>query len=74
MLLFVLANLLPYYGRTFMPGAADALNRIGFPFMFWEEGGFSYTHRFIRLAFWSDVAIAAFFSILGGVLFVRSVR
>lgn len=42
LLVFGIVNGISYYVRTDIVGAADAIRRVGFPFLVWEEGGFAY--------------------------------
>lgn len=73
-LAFGIANVISYYVRTDMSRAADAIRRGGFPFLVWEEGGFSYRHHFSYAAFWGDLAVAVCVSIVAGVLVWRVAR
>jgi hypothetical protein len=72
LLAFGVANVISYYVRTDMPGAADAIRRVGFPFLVWEEGGIAYRYRFSQAALWGDVTVAVCASAAAGV-FVRRV-
>lgn len=65
------ANVISYYVRTDMPGAADAIRRAGFPFLIWEEGGISYRYHFSHAALWGDIAVALCASAAAGVLVHR---
>ena len=67
LLAFGVANVISYYVRTDMPGAADAIRRAGFPFLVWEEGGFAYRYHFSHAALWGDIALAVCASAAAGV-------
>ena len=71
LLAFGVANVISYYVRTDMPGAADAIRRAGFPFLVWEEGGFVYRYHFSHVALLGNIAIAVCLGSVVGVLFSR---
>lgn len=45
---------------------ADDIRRAGFPWLFWEEGGFAYRANFYRAAFLADLSLALVISLLAG--------
>ena len=71
---FGLANVISYFVRTDAPGAADAIRRVGFPFLVWEEGGFSHRHYFSYTALLADVVVAVCVGACVGVVACRVVR
>jgi hypothetical protein len=74
LLIFGIANALSYYVRTDMPGAADAIRRVGFPFLVLEEGGFAYRYHFNHAALWANIGLAIFLGVGAGVLLWRVAR
>ena len=74
LLAFGVTNVISYYVRTDMPGAADAIRRAGFPFLVWEEGGFAYRYHFSHAALWGNIAVALCLSSTAAVLVWRVSR
>ncbi len=62
-----LANVISYYVGTDAPGAADAIRRVGYPFLVWEEGGFAYRYHFSRAALLGNIAVAVCLGSVAGV-------
>ena len=59
--LFLIANILSYFVRSSGHGLQkvnDGIKAVGFPFMAYEEGGFSYRRNFFVLAFVANTALA----------------
>ncbi len=52
-------------------GCADDIRRAGFPFLFWEEGGFAYRSIFYPLILVADLALALGVSALAGFITQR---
>jgi hypothetical protein len=74
--LFVGANVISYFVFSDGHGVGtvyDGIQRAGFPWLFWERGGFVYRHTFSTVAFAADLAVAVVAGILVSVLY-RSVR
>jgi hypothetical protein len=73
-LVFVALNLLAAHLRSDcglpailgLAACADDIRRAGFPFLFWEEGGFAYRSNFYLTAFLADIALALILSLLAG--------
>jgi len=74
LLAFGVANVVSYFVRTDMPGAADAIRRAGFPLLVWEEGGFAYRYSFSHAALWANIGVAVAVSAIAGVLMRRVAR
>jgi hypothetical protein len=65
--LFVVANAISYFVLSDGHGVGivnDGMQRAGFPWLFWERGGFVYRHTFRSATFAADVGVAS----VGGVL------
>jgi len=63
------------FGSLLSPSSVrDGIERVGFPFCFWEAGGFSGGRYFNRLAFFADVAIAIAVGGMSGLCASRTVR
>jgi hypothetical protein len=56
-------GLLGVLGRA---GCADDISRVGFPLVFWEDGGFAYRHVFSIGALAADIAIGVVLSVAAG--------
>ena len=41
-----------------LPGGHDVIRRLGFPMVFWEQGGFAYRYSSSVVALLADVAVA----------------
>ncbi len=63
---FGVANFVSYYVRSDELGAADAIRRVGFPFLVWEAGGFAYRSHFSFAGLCGNIAIAFCLSALAG--------
>lgn len=74
LVLFGLLNLLAAHFRSDcglpavlgFSACADDIRRAGFPFLFWEEGGFAYRSNFYLTPFLVDMALALLVSLLVG--------
>jgi hypothetical protein len=72
--LFGLLNLLAAHLRSDcglpavfgLSACADDIRRAGFPWLFWEEGGFAYRSNFYLTPFLADIALALIVSLLLG--------
>ena len=62
MLAFILANVLSYILFSDAPELAGGFRRLGFPFLFWSEGGVGNILQFNHTACWSDIIIALLLS------------
>ena len=79
LLLFLAANLLAAHLRSDcglpaffnMSACADDIRRAGFPFQFYEEGGFAYRSNFEMGAFVIDVVCGLGLGLLGGAVVRR---
>ena len=72
--LFAVANGVSYFVFSDGHGVQtvhDGIQRAGFPWLFWERGGFVYRHTISAAAFAADLAIAAVAGILLSVLYWR---
>lgn len=54
-----------------LPGVQDGIRRLGFPLVFWEEGGFVYRQTFSFVALLTDIALAVIAGVLVSVLYSR---
>jgi uncharacterized membrane protein (UPF0136 family) len=75
-LFFVAANLLAAHLRSDCgipavlgrAGCADDIRRAGFPFLFWEEGGFAYRRTVDQVALVLDIVTGLSFAVTGGLV------
>lgn len=71
---FLILNLLSYFLRSDMfgmPGGHDTIKRVGFPFLFYEEGGFAYRHYFGWEKLILDGAIGVLMSVVGALVWTK---
>jgi hypothetical protein len=74
LLLFIVINLLSAHLRSDcglpavlgMSGCADDIRRAGFPWVFWESGGFAFHEYWSWPAFIADAGLAVAISALAG--------
>ena len=74
LLLFLIVNLIVVQARSDcgllgalqLAGCADDISRAGFPFQFWERGGFDYREVFQMSLLILDLLIALVVSLLAG--------
>jgi hypothetical protein len=52
-------------------GCSDDINRVGFPLVIWEEGGFAYRHSFNPGALLIDLIIVVGASTIAGLIYQR---
>jgi hypothetical protein len=79
LLLFFVINLLSAHLRSDcglpavlgMSGCADDIRRVGFPWVFWESGGFAFHQYWSWPALIADVGLAVVISALAGWLVQR---
>ena len=57
-----------------MAGCADDIRRVGFPWVVWEEGGFSYRNVFDPVALLLDIGVGLLVSVGAGILAQRFAR
>ncbi|HJT30419.1 MAG TPA: hypothetical protein VJ783_00020 [Pirellulales bacterium] len=72
MLLFAATNALSYFVRSELPsllGGADGSDRIGFPWMIWEAGGFVGRESMDYSALSKDIAVGIAISLIAGIGF-----
>lgn len=67
-LLLVVANLWPLLGSV---NVQDGLREIGFPLVFYREGGFSFQTKFKLLALGSDLVLGLNIAMFTGYYFVE---
>ncbi len=67
--LFVALNYLSYFSPANMFSCDDCVIRFGFPFYFYEKGGFISIKQFIWSGFFVDFGIAIIFSFAFGLIF-----
>ncbi len=77
--IFICANVLSFiilsdgHGMPWLK-VNDGIRRMGFPLLFWKEGGFAYRNEFNRGSFMADAAIAFGVSGIVGLGSVRARR
>ncbi len=68
-MLFNALNYLSYFSHANMFSCDDCIIRLGFPFYFYERGGFFTVNQFIWSGLIADVLIAVIFSFVIGLIF-----
>ena len=68
---FLAVNLLSYFYWSSPHGTQDGIRAIGFPWVFWEAGGFAYRNEFHLRPFIANLITAGAFSTAGGMLAAR---
>ncbi len=72
--LFALANATSYFALSDGHGVQtvhDGIQRAGFPWLFWERGGYVYRHTFSPPALAADLVVALAAGVLVSVLYWR---
>ena len=67
--LFVALNYLSYFSPANMFNCDDCIIRVGFPFYFYEKGGFFGVNQCIWAGLIADILIAIIFSFVIGLIF-----
>ena len=81
-LLFLAANILAAHlqsdcglrGVLGTAGCADDISRVGFPWVFYEEGGFAYRNTLNIGVLWLDVGVGLMLALVGGLVAQRLPR
>jgi hypothetical protein len=71
---FLILNLLSYFLRSDMFGMLgwqDSIKRVGFPFLFFEEGGFAYRQHFDLAKLLLNASVGVLLSIGGALVWTK---